>query len=404
MFFYFLGGIMTNITFDEIRIWQPSEEPVMPDLLLPAVYLPEEKEILDSAYGYTQSFYADLPLRKNGEKAFVHPTWAARFTAMAGGQFETILTALSHDIIEEHIDKHIEENKTSDPEAIKIVERAMRHELEKFFYKEDFSKMHSRIKISLQLVWLLTRLKRDNYYGSLLGIFLHPNPMMRIMAATTKLADRLHNINCLDCFPDPSDKLYQCYKNLFVLNNAKNLLIESSLEQPAVDSEILKPLAKLIKKCGKGSYQAVDLFLAESKRSLSNPEIYLYLSLALRKYILEEKGIWQVTKQKLSDSSHPSSLFDGILLKYHNKLRRQIDQFSIMNETEKDFIRNFYEELNLPEKEYNTIIYLKDAMALREVFASLMYLPDYTITGFCLSKERGRVKKEELLPGFFEEE
>lgn len=377
---------MTSIAFEDIEIWQPTKELLTLDFLLSQGYLESEKEALEILYDYTQSIYAGL-VRKNNEPAVFHALWTAYFVAKAGGDFSTVLAALLHDVIEEQVDRQIIENQLSDPKAIKNLEQQIYSELKDFLQSHLKGLLsHRQITEVLKLVWLLTRLKKENYYESLRGIFCHSDTALKIKATVIKLADRLHNIWCLDCFSDLSYILYQIYKNLFVLNNAKELLME--LAGQSADLELLKLLAKLITKCGKGSYFAVDLFLGDRKRTSGNVELYIYLSLALRKYILRENGMWQATEQQLFYSSHPSALFDGVLLKYHRKLQRQLDYFAEANNKERDYIRQYFQKLNLCEEELDNNVYLKDAMSLREIFASLMYLENYVITGFCFAKEK----------------
>ncbi len=376
---------MTSTAFDDIEIWQPTKEPIILDFFLSQGYLENEKKALEILYEYTQSIYADL-VRKNKEPAIFHALWVARFVAKAGGDFNTVLAALLHDVIEEQVDKHIIKDEISDPKAIKNLEKQVYYELKDFLQSHLKGLLnHRQIAEVLKLVWLLTRLKKENYYESLRGIFCHSNEVPKIKATIIKLADRLHNIWRLNCFSSLSDILYQIYKNLFVLNNAKELLIESIRQ--SVDSKLLKSLSKLVTKCGKGSYFAVDLFLNDHRSTSGNIEPYVYLSLALYKYILKERGIWHATEQQLSYSSHPSVLFDGVLFKYHKKLQRQFDYFAEANKKERDYIQHYFQKLNLGEDELDNYVYLKDAMSFREIFANLIYLEDYIITGFCFVKE-----------------
>ena len=129
-------------------------------------------------------------------------------------------------------------------------------------------------------------------------LFKYKNKEIRKCALQIKLADRLHNILCLQGYPK-HDRIYQCFKNLYILNNTKEYLISTKINTNKEND----PTVKLFKKCGKATYDAllsIEYELSQNKKVF---EARAMLQLAFKKYVFERKGIHSVTiidkKEKL---------------------------------------------------------------------------------------------------------
>jgi hypothetical protein len=225
---------------------------------------------------------------------------------------------------------------------------------------------------------LLTRHKRHFYYRSISAIFTCKDEELKKKAIQIKLADRIHNIQSLDsfCF---QGKIYQCFKNLFIINNAKRYLMDKFGED--VDpSRGIHPTEKLFKKCCKSTY---DAFLNVCHLCLNDgaKEVESMLQLAFRKFVHEEHGLWNVTKVD-KDETHPMRLYRGIVRKYDARLHLEFDRYEKMKDYEMNFCRKFFSDFNFSEEKLNSILCYKDAYALKEVISRILYKPNYVISGF----------------------
>ena len=179
--------------------------------VLPARELMNSKAQLYSLFLYiynrTKGVYAKLPLRKNGEQAFIHPInlVLALKEANVNDQI-TLCAGLIHDVIEEKVDEYKrKKNIKEDKKGIKILDKfednvceRARKELETVCKENGIP-----LKVSDELIAitrLLTRHKRDFYYRSICNIFMCHNPVLKRKAITVKLADRMHNILSIECF------------------------------------------------------------------------------------------------------------------------------------------------------------------------------------------------------------
>lgn len=360
--------------FEEIRIWEPSPKPVPLEELLEGIEPEADRKFLTATYEITRDFYATQPRRKNGQEAFTHPTNVARYLRKARCQVGVVAAGLLHDVLEDRLDKRAV--GLSDEPIFKD-ERANLGKLVVSIAKETGFPREIAERI-VEVVSVLTRHKADLYYKSISGIFTHDDPLVQVNAACVKMADRMHNIQTIENY-EGEDQLYQCFKNIFILNNAKQLL--ARVTGGVFDSRMAYSVEKLFKKCGKATFQALMRLDYEQDR----PEVFqvcTVLALALRKYILEVRGLWKVTEYKLEPGVPVYYLYHGIIKKYDHKLHHEHKAFRRHVERELAYMRATFADLGLSDSDLLKADFYKDAIALREVVASLLYLEDYVIRGF----------------------
>jgi hypothetical protein len=372
--------------FEDVEIWRPWREPVPVERLTEGLDGVDER-FVTLAYKLSQSFYADAKPRKNGEPAFTHPTNVALILKLASSQPHVIVAGLMHDLMEDSIDREKAVGAASMPDleaacrarfgsdVIRIAERAL--------FPRDIAE---RV---VEVTWILTRHKADLYYKSISGIFTHTDPDVRTAAALVKLADRMHNIQTIENYAD-EEKLYQCFKNLFILNNAKQLVVE--VRARGADPRMVATLSKLFKKNGKATFQAMLLMAHAADIEEALFPLVTYLTVALRKFVLEIQGLWRVQEGALEPGAPVWALYHGIVKKYDNRLHHEDAEYQAQNDSELAYFRSTFGSLGLPDEQLRRAIYYKDALALMEVVASLLYREDYVIRGFECSRlcRRGR--------------
>lgn len=375
-----------KVVFEEFQIWSPAAEPVPLDLLIEGMD-PEDVAFVSSCYAVAQRLYAGMKPRRNGQSAFTHPTNVAMYLRLARCQPHVIGAGLLHDVPEERLDLR----KAEEGESAAAVEGACRTRFVDDVIEASTEAGFPRdlAERVVEATWTLTRHKADLYYKSISGLFTHPDLSVRLVAALVKLADRMHNIQTIDNYAD-SDKLYQCFKNLFILNNAKQLVAEVRARK--LDNRMVASLERLFKKCGKATFQAL-LRLAHTAHIEDQVfPLVTYLALALRKYTHEHKGLNKVTEEELFPGAAVVNLFHGIVKKYDHKLHHEDAQFEAHKERELLFCRETFASLELSDDDLMRALGYKDAMALGEVVASLLYREGYVIAGFECSRmcRRGR--------------
>ncbi|MEK6845994.1 MAG: hypothetical protein AABY26_04495 [Nanoarchaeota archaeon] len=386
-------------TFSLLKHWKPEEEKA----LLSQMELLQKKfpDLFSHLYLRIQQEYPHLPKRKDGKNAIVHPLNVARNLTLANINDELTLSAgLAHDLVEEQVDQYQHEHKIKAKtlSGIKILdgqEGKVVEALEKELLHSRKSKITvPEIKELLQIVQLLTRHKRHYYYRSISQIYTRKNDGIKEKAIQVKLADRIHNIQCLSCFTG-EEKLYQCFKNLFILNNTKRYLLEIQESDALLSQKAITPTEKLFKKCAKATYDAF-LEVCGFYRHKEIAGITSMLQLAFKKFALEKKGLWAVTEAN-PEEVHPLRLFQGIIKKYDARLHLEWDKFNELKEAEKEYCRRFFSDFNFNEKQLDALIWYKDAYALKEVVAMLLYDSRYVVDGFSCSQlcTRGRICMQE---------
>ncbi len=386
-------------TFTLLKHWKPEEEKAL--FIQMELLQKKFSSSFSHLYLRIQQEYPHLPKRKDGKNAIVHPLNVARNLTLANIHDELTLSAgLAHDLVEEQVDQYQQKHKIKaktiagikilDEQESKVVE-ALEKELS--LQSQNHKITPNDIKELLQIVQLLTRHKRHYYYRSISQIYTRKNDGIKEKAVQVKLADRIHNIQCLSCFSG-EEKLYQCFKNLFILNNTKRYLLEMQEGDALLSQNPITPTEKLFKKCAKATYDAFlevcSFYRHRGPKEIS--EITSMLQLAFKKFALEKKGLWAVTEANPKEV-HPLRLFQGIIKKYDARLHLEWDKFNALKEAEKEYCRRFFSGFNFNDKQLDALIWYKDAYALKEVVAMLLYDSRYVVDGFSCSElcTRGKI-------------
>ncbi len=336
-------------------------------------------------YTITKELYATLPKRKNGEDPFIHPCNIVLFLNKAKNTNEIIpCTGILHDVVEEKVDAYKQKNKIERTEdglkKLDKYEQEVFKELEKELVA--VSKKHklppNTVPTILSILQLLTRHKRHYYYKSISSIFECKDPHIKEAAISIKLADRIHNILCIECFTE-QERLYQCFKNLFILNNVKKYLIDTYGQEEYLNMKFY-PVEKLFNKCCKATYDAFIRICSLTQQKNLEP-IKTLLQMAFKKYALATHGLWEVTTLNPHEA-HLTRLYQGVVRKYDARLLHQAEKFETIIADEKAYCRKFFVDYNFNEKQIEAILDYKDAYALKEVIASLLYNVEYTVGGF----------------------
>jgi len=376
--------------FEGILIWKPSGGPVPVDRIVEGMAEPD-LSFVRHVYEMAEGLYRSLPPRKNGQPAFTHPTNVAQFLKMARAQAHVVAAGLLHDILEDRVDVEKAQG-VHDLAQLELVQRAIRGQFgSAVIYAASRSGFPREIaERVVEVVDTLTRHKADLYYKSISGIFMHTDLVIRLAASIVKLADRMHNIETIENYND-DEKIYQCFKNIFILNNAKQFRSEI-VDDRRLDPRMLDTLHKAFKKCGKATFEALHRIDHQSNADAPIFELVKYLALALRKFTLEMNGLWKVTDANLEPGAPVYNVFHGIVNKYDAWLHHEDEDFQSMIAAELEYFSRTFITLGLDEEELRRAINFKDAMALKEVVALLLYRDEYVIRGFecSLICRRGR--------------
>lgn len=340
-------------------------------------------------YNITNNLFSQLPKRKDGDDSFSHPCNVVEILKEANINDEVCFCAgIAHDYIEEMVDLYGKINninsldtkgkKQLDDYAIKITNELKQNALKHFSKNKKYKQMINDI---IAILVLLTRFKRHHYYGSLSKLFKFKEKKLRRLAIKIKLADRLHNILSLQNFPKHL-RIYQCFKNLFIINSTKEYLIE---ERKNIRSKEFKPLIKLFKKCSKATYDALLSIEYDTCQNKKVFEAASILQLAFQKYAYEYNGLHAVTKIDLKEK-HPIRLYEGIIRKYDFWLHSNKKEFEKVQESERLYCKHFFKKLNLNDNQIEEIINYKDAYILKELIARLLYDKNYVLKGFTTNR------------------
>ncbi len=382
--------------YEHLQHWQPVRRILPPEALLDSsnAWFP----LFAWLYAKARKLYYEVPVRRNGEDPFIHPINVAVSLKKAKVNDEiTLCAGLIHDMIEEIVDLHkAKNNMAADREGIAQLDAyeegvflQLEQELAPLF--EESHLPLEKVEELLKVVRLLTRHKRHYYYRSIAEIFNCPDPLLKERAIQIKLADRMHNVQCVECF-DEEGRIYACFKTLFILNNTKRFLMDAYGEEYLLGRKYT-PTEKLFNKCCRATYDAF-LTICHLSRKKGIAPVTSLLQLAFRKFTLEKEGLWIVTAVDAAEV-HPLRLYQGVVRKYDARLHHEDGNYEKMEQNELAYCREFFADYAFSEEQLKAIVHYKDAFALREVVAYLMYQPDYYVQKFICAElsGEGRIQK-----------
>jgi len=382
--------------FRVLEHWKPEKKILSPEALV------SSSECLFPlflhVYLITRDLYQTMPLRKNGESSFIHPLNVVVLLRKAKvDDVLTLCAGMLHDYVEEKVDLYREAHQKTSPLDIasldayeEVVFQELQQNLKTCCLKHDFEQQ-SALTI-IKTLHLLTRHKREFYYASIANIYLCDDPEIKEKAIIVKLADRIHNILCIDNFTE-QERIYQCFKNLFILNNTKQYLQGKFGVYNRIELKPFPPIEKLFNKCCKATYDAFLTICSHCSRK-GIGDIVSMLQLAFRKYQFCYKGISEVTVLNPLET-HPLRLFQGVVLKYDARLHREQEKFLSLQKNEIEYCTSFFGSCQFRPDLIQSIVDYKDAYSLKEVVASLLYDPVYIMGGFLVSdlSHDGRIKR-----------
>lgn len=296
----------------------------------------------------------------------------------------TLCAGLIHDLVEEEVDIYKKEkNVSKDRKGLLHLDQyeeklflKLKKEMVSFCRSQNYPS--SIAKEIISVTRLLTRHKEEYYYQSLGRMFSLPDKDSRERALQIKMADRMHNVLSIECF-NQEERIYQCFKNLFLLNSVKKYLINHK-KVNILYSDDLGPFAKLYKRCAKSTYDAFVMICAAAISKRIYP-VKSMLQLAFKKFSLEKSGTRKVTFLDKREM-HPLRLYKGIITKYDHRLHHEWKKFSAYKNNEFQYCSRFFSDFHFNDDQLWAILDYKDAFSLKEVITYLLYLPDYTISGF----------------------
>lgn len=377
-------------SYQNLKLWEPTKIVLSEQ----EIFDPSSKFALFShLYTKTREVYARMPLRRNGESSFLHPINIVKCLQDSGVDDEiTLCVGLVHDLVEEIVDLHKKESGVSCVEELDRFEekvfKDLDRELQVFCQDEKCKRVAREI---LDCTKLLTRHKRDFYFKSISYIFEHENDRVKEMAIQVKLADRTHNIMTLDSF-DNRRRIYACFKNLFILNNAKKYICDKYGDHMAT-SRNYNSTEILFKRCCKATYEAF-LTIGHRSQAMGITQSKGLLHLAFKKYAIEGRGIYKVTKENLGED-HLMRIFYHVVRKWDYRLHHEWEEFEKAIEREREFSTDFFKDFGYSAEQIQAVIDYKDAYALKEVISSLLYEDKYVISRFLHSDLtlKGRIRK-----------
>ncbi|MBI2572748.1 HD domain-containing protein [Candidatus Woesearchaeota archaeon] len=385
--------------FEDLQLWKPSVKIFPPK----ALFDPKARMYPLFCYLYAQvrSTYTKVHKRKNGQNPFVHPLNVVYGLREAEIKDETTLCAgLIHDLIEERVDIYKSELITRKTKKETILSTLAEFERKTYHsFEEEIlnfcNKNHLPLtcaKEILTITKLLTRHKRHFYYKSLSQIFQHPDANIREKAIQIKLADRLHNILTIEKF-DNHQRIYECFKNLFILNNVKKFIVDKYKDH-MVKAKRHNSTELLFKRCGKATYEAFLNITLRCSPVLTHSDVKTMIHLAFKKYALEKRSIWEITHVD-SEQYHLYRIFQGVVRKYDARLHQEWDVFEMLSTKEHKFCSLFFKTYKFKHNEIESILDYKDAYALGEVITYLLYIPDYYLADFlCVNlTHSGRLRR-----------
>jgi hypothetical protein len=377
--------------YEEVSVWEPLKGCSLEQLLK---YTSAENEAFSSLYQHQEAQH--FPLRRNGDEFLTHPINVAHFLQKAKADYLTVISGLLHDFIEDSVSKYEKSPETGELRTIEQLDlyegeviSNLHQEVNNCLIKCDYA--DNKANMIMEVVTHLTRHKRHRYYRSIAGIFHGRNEDVKKREVQVKLADRMHNILTLGNYFE-EDKIYQCFKNVFILNNAKRYLHH---QKEISDKDVLytseeNTTQKLFHKCCKATYSAC-LSVYNFSLNQGIREIEGYIQLFFEKYNQQIGGLWGVNEWN-DEREHPSKLYDGIIRKYDAQLHGERDEFQRRENLEIEFCQEFFFKHHFNSRQLKAIIHAKDAHAIKAIIGMLLYDKNYTLKKFECSQlcNRGR--------------
>ncbi|MFH1606759.1 MAG: hypothetical protein ABIC91_05415 [Nanoarchaeota archaeon] len=373
--------------YKKLSYWQPLHKNVPLNTIIPRnnEYYP----ILKFYYKKVMKLYETLPLRKNGEQTFLHPLNIMHFLQKGSVENQkvdeiTLLVGLLHDYLEEIIELYQKREglHNTDKKLLDYqnkVFNSFQAELYEFCRENNYSPTVATQVMDVLI--LVTKRVEDTYYIYVSRIFNSKNKIAQERAILVKLSDRIHNILCIECF-NKRERIYQCFKNLFILNNVKKYLLKRYTYK-MWNGKINNLTEMFFNKCIKATHDAFFTITHDSvvpKYNLSS-----MLQMAFKKFSVLDSGLEIVPLLK-NEELHLVRLYQGIIRKYDYLLHHEIDEFKDAVENERDYCQHFFINYKLTNKEIHKIIDYKDAYYLKEYLARLLYKPKYYMSGFISSE------------------
>lgn len=378
--------------YEEVSVWEPLKDISLEKILK---YTPAENEVLSSLYQLQEM--QNFPRRRNGDEYLTHPINVAHFLQKAKADYLTVTSGLLHDFVEDSVSNYEKSSETGELRTIEQLDlyegeviSNLHREVDNFLVKCDFA--NKGTNTIMEVVTHLTRHKRHRYYRSIAEIFHGRNDEVKKRAVQVKLADRMHNILTLGNFFE-EDKIYQCFKNVFILNNAKRYLHH---QKEISDKDVLytseeNTTQKLFHKCCKATYSAC-LSVYNFSLNQGIREIEGYLQLFFEKYNQQIGGLWGVNEWN-DEREHPSKLYNGIIRKYDAQLHGEKKEFQRKENLEIEFCQDFFFKHHFNSRQTKAIIHAKDAHALKAIIGLLLYDKNYTLKKFECSQLCNRDRK-----------
>ncbi len=364
--------------FEEIELWKPSDEVTINHLLN---YSPPKNEFLMVLYHLVKA--ENFPDRKDGKPQLVHPINTATYLQRAKADFLGVAAGLLHDCLEDKVDMVLGSSQIDDVDQLEV---DLATELENMLSIECrlLGLPSTYPKSLIETTELLTRHKRHKYYRSLGEMFSSDNPTVQERAIRVKLADRMHNIQCLSAFNE-EEQIYQAFKNLFILNNTKSYLVETNQVTTAdlILTKKKNTTEKLFRKCLKATY---DAFLSISNDALDKgiKPIEPYIQVFYHKYEHQTKKMKQISDWD-NKEAHPLKLFDGIVKKYDARLHKETAEFNRRQQREAKFCGELFSDFKFTPEQLGAIVDYKDAYLMKEVVGKF-YDEKYFVKNFGCGK------------------
>ena len=370
----------------ETEHWKPSEEIKIDHLLN---YNKQKNDLLVFLYELVDA--EKFPDRKDGRPHLVHPINVATYLQRVRADFLDVAAGLLHDCLEDKVDKELVNISSLDVGELEHdltveLEETIRGECQRLGLPSTYP------KALIQTTALLTRYKKHKYYRSLGQIFSEENRAIQERAIRVKLADRIHNIQTLSAF-DEKEKIYQAFKNFFILNNVKSYLIETG--QVTTSDLILtrkkNATEKLFRKCMKATYDAFLSICRDSMRKGIPDEVEDYLQVFYHKYEHQSKKMGKISDWD-DKEAHPLKLFDGIILKYDARLHKETAEFERRQQREVKFCKQLFPKFELTPELLEAVVDYKDAYLMKEVIGKF-YDEKYFVRNFGCGKlcTRGKI-------------